>query len=176
MEFEERLTNLLKEFRTDLNDLLQEFEHKVTKKFPGTDVGYCALSMGDTYYVITDSGLLEERIYLHTDKDEQLMTEYKMFLTKDHASEYQSITNIIPLILYFKHCVEPDYCPNWHDGSGKWYVRYDEHSKEWRCSGDSCVNIPGTVYFSSREIAETCATWLNDVASDGPLKIDRSCN
>ena len=70
--------------------------------------------------------------------------------------------DMLTKLMKFKFCYDYSYTPNWCDeDKPKWYVCLytpnGKYSVTWAITWDR----PSTVYFSSEEIAQKCADWLN---------------
>lgn len=65
-------------------------------------------------------------------------------------------------LMKFKFCYDYSYVPDWYNGAElKWYVYFHGTSKEYKIDWTSIWDRPTTVYFSSEEVAQKCADWLN---------------
>ena len=65
-------------------------------------------------------------------------------------------------LMTFKFCYDHSYAPNWgKQDEFKWFVYFytpdGKYTYDWSATWDR----PLTVYFSSEEIAQKCADWLN---------------
>lgn len=65
-------------------------------------------------------------------------------------------------IMKFKFCYDYGYNPDWcNEGEHKWYVYYLEVEEKYMVDWVTTWKSPSTVYFSSEEVAQKCADWLN---------------
>ena len=89
--------------------------------------------------------------------------KHRAFKTEKIAKLFAEKTQIIADQLYFKESYDPDYEPDWDDGyETKFYVVYDNYSpKTYIVNNCGYFANYETVYFSSYEIAQKCADWLN---------------
>ena len=91
--------------------------------------------------------------------------KHRAFKTKKIAKLFVEKTQAIADRLYFKELYDADYVPDWNDGCGsKFYILYNNSSypKAYFVDDCCCCCTSGeTVYFSSYEIAQKCAGWLN---------------
>jgi hypothetical protein len=65
-------------------------------------------------------------------------------------------------LMKFKFCYDYSYIPDWsnHDEL-KWYVHCNKTFGEYKIDLTATWDSPSTVYFSSEEVAQKCADWLN---------------
>ena len=94
--------------------------------------------------------------------DEDDYNPYFQFLDGGYADEAARLYKLICMQLAFKWCHDRDYVPDWtSDDEFKYYVYYDTKDHSYTtshiCRSKSCTEI----YFSSQEIAQKCADWLN---------------
>ena len=91
--------------------------------------------------------------------------KHRAFKTKKIAKLFVEKTQAIADQLYFKELYDADYVPDWSDDWGsKFYILYNNSSypKAYFVDDCCCCCTSGeTVYFSSYEIAQKCADWLN---------------
>ena len=65
-------------------------------------------------------------------------------------------------LMKFKFCYDYSYIPDWSNGDElKWYVYRNMTTREYKVDWSALLNPPSTVYFSSEEVAQKCADWLN---------------
>lgn len=88
---------------------------------------------------------------------------YGTYPTEEYALMAQRMKIFNDKLLAFKWCYDRDYQPDWSDMiNAKYLVYYDYTITQYDVD---CV-IPvllNTVYFSSYEIAQKCADWLNSL-------------
>jgi hypothetical protein len=65
-------------------------------------------------------------------------------------------------LMKFKFCYDYSYIPDWsNENEHKWYVYCNITFGEYKIDWTATCDRPLTVYFSSEEIAQKCADWLN---------------
>lgn len=70
--------------------------------------------------------------------------------------------NALKKLMKFKFCYDYSYYPDWWNESElKWYVYNDTASGKYEIEWTAMRENLSTVYFSSEEIAQKCADWLN---------------
>lgn len=87
---------------------------------------------------------------------------YQHYLTKELAEQAKKLKDFNDKLLAFKYCYDLDYKPDWSDDTKKYYVYYDVCDSKYMTDGLSSMHEP-LVYFSTREIAQKCADWLNSL-------------
>lgn len=75
------------------------------------------------------------------------------------AAEFRLITD---LLLMYKWAYDRDYRPNWTNGRVKYTVARNMQSSKYEVIAYEYMRHP-TVYFSSHNIAQNCAKWLNEL-------------
>lgn len=70
--------------------------------------------------------------------------------------------DMLKKLMKFKFCYDLGYVPDWSkQDEYKWYVYFSAPSGKYGCDWTVTWDRPSTVYFSSKEIAQKCADWLN---------------
>ena len=85
---------------------------------------------------------------------------YQYYLTEELAKQAKELKDFNDKLLAFKYCYDLDYKPDWSDNAKKYYVYYNVYDSEYMADGLSSMREP-LVYFSTKEIAQKCADWLN---------------
>jgi hypothetical protein len=93
-----------------------------------------------------------------------LMREYAGRIP-DESKFIKQFMNKLTLLMKltrFKYCYDRDYVPDWLNADElKWYVLLHTTAKEYKVDWTVTWDRLSTVYFSSEEIAQRCADWLN---------------
>ena len=88
---------------------------------------------------------------------------YQYYLTEELAKRAKELKDFNDKLLAFKYCYDPDYEPDWEDTfEDKYYVYYFSDNYDYKV-GNRTTWGANTVYFSSEEIAQKCADWLNSM-------------
>lgn len=87
---------------------------------------------------------------------------YQHYLTEELAEQAKKLKDFNDKLLAFKYCYDMDYKPDWNEEppTTKYYVYYNVCSGKYETDGLFTVREP-LVYFSTKEIAQKCADWLN---------------
>jgi len=88
---------------------------------------------------------------------------YQHYLTEELAEQAKKIKDFNDKLLAFKYCYDLDYKPDWSDKTKKYYVYYNVYDSEYIADG-LCSMCEPLVYFSTKEIAQKCADWLNSLS------------
>ena len=65
-------------------------------------------------------------------------------------------------LMKFKFCYDRSYAPDWSNESEyKWFVYFNTPNGKYNYDYTVTWDRPSTVYFSSEEVAQKCAYWLN---------------
>ena len=94
--------------------------------------------------------------------EELSKSPYQRYLTKELAEQAKKLKDFNDKLLAFKYCYDLDYKPDLHNSNGgKWFIYFDIRDGVYKYLWDNDkVNV---VYFSSKEIAQKCADWLNSM-------------
>ena len=88
--------------------------------------------------------------------------KHRAFKTKKIAKLFVEKTQAIADQLYFKELYDADYVPDWENmRTSEYYIYLDNSTKSYGVDHTIYWALEGTVYFSSKEIAQKCADWLN---------------
>lgn len=130
------------------NDTLAAWrEHIVTKAAYG-------LRDDDEVESITDEGY---PLYIDD------FNPYGTYPTEEYALMAQKMKIFNDKLLAFKWCYDRDYVPNWRDVSEtKYIVNFDNTDRLYAVDEHTTWSLPA-VWFSSEEIAQKCADWLNSL-------------
>lgn len=86
---------------------------------------------------------------------------YKFYLTEELAEQAKNIKDFNDKLLAFKYCYDRDYRPDWaDDGSPKYTVVWNVTTNRFDCVWSTLTRC-NYVFFSTEEIAQKCADWLN---------------
>lgn len=87
---------------------------------------------------------------------------YQHYLTRELAMQAKELKDFNDKLLAFKYCYDLDYKPVFSGDCDNraYFVYYDSEDDKYDYDWDSVCNR-NMVYFSSREIAQKCADWLN---------------
>jgi len=97
------------------------------------------------------------------DKFEKWHNPYSTYLTEGLAEEAKVLKDFNDKLLAFKYCYDLDDKPERDDDTIKYYVYYDVCNSKYKVDGLSSMWEP-LVYFSTKEIAQKCANWLNSLS------------
>ena len=114
----------------------------------------------DKHYYLDLFGNVDCITVSETDAFEKKHNPYLNYLTKELAEQAKELKDFNDKLLAFKYCYDLDYKPNWSDKTKKYYVYYNVYDNEYMADGLCSMREP-LVYFSSKEIAQKCADWLN---------------
>lgn len=111
---------------------------------------------GEEVYYISDVGLILRK----SGRDSYILnTRNRAFKSKKYAEMFLDKTQYIADLLHFKWLFDRDYEPEEDLQSVKWAIMHDNDHK---FAVTSNWNVqPGDIYFSTKELAQKCADWLN---------------
>lgn len=145
---------LLNEVKTNSNeeDVIAKYKNdycKDRKYYLNNQSNVDFITMGDNF----------ERVERFT------QSPYQHYLTKELAEQAKELKDFNDKLLAFKYCYDLDYKPDFSGDydNRAYYVYYDSEDDEYRYCYDS-VNNKNIVYFSTGEVAQKCADWLNSLS------------
>lgn len=143
---------LLNEVKTNINekDVIAKYKEnycKDRKYYLNNQSDVDFINMGDSF----------EQVKSHS------YSPYQHYLTKELAEQAKKLKDFNDKLLAFKYCYDLDYEPGWSNNTIKYYVYYNVCDSEYTSDGLSSMREP-LVYFSSKEIAQKCADWLNSLS------------
>lgn len=117
----------------------------------------------EMYFVDYNGEVYSDGFFSNNLADEIANEKHRAFKTEKIAKLFAEKIQIIADQLYFKELYDADYVPDWDDRYGtKFYVVYSNYSpKAYIVNNCRYFANYETVYFSSYEIAQKCADWLN---------------
>lgn len=90
---------------------------------------------------------------------------YQHYLTEELAEQAKKLKDFNDKLLAFKYCYdrdyEPDFSGDYDDCTYFIYYNSDKEKYDWDWITVANYNV---VYFSSEEIAQKCADWLNSLS------------
>lgn len=117
---------------------------------------------GKEVYIVTTYGAVLSSDIIVVGSYQIANNRYRLFKTKKFAEMYREKTQYIADLLHFKWLYDRDYEPDWEDGDkGKYSVWYNHRDNKYRIDGTRTWENMATVYFSTAELAQKCADWLN---------------
>lgn len=90
---------------------------------------------------------------------------YQHYLTEELAEQAKELKDFNDKLLAFKYCYDSDYKPIFSGDydNRAYYVYYDSEDNKYEYGWDNICNRY-TIYFSTGEIAQKCADWLNSLS------------
>ena len=92
-------------------------------------------------------------------------------MTKEYANKAFKMKKFNDMLMAFKWCYDRNYEPDWSKDNAKYCVTYNNSNVKHYCVEWSKVCNFNTIYFSSRDIANKCINWLNDIDPEGELVV-----
>lgn len=162
MDKQERIKELKKqieEINAEINELerddtLEQYESDTTWRYDG--------------YILNERGCVNE------DNDSTFnatdYNPYRHYMTEKYANKAAKIKKFNDMLMAFKWCYDRDYEPDWTTRYAKYRVVYnfDANPKHYYVVLDY-KHKHNEIYFSSEDIAQKCADWLNDIDPNGEL-------
>lgn len=116
----------------------------------------------EMYFVDYNGEVYSDGFFSNNLADETANEKHRAFKTEKIAKLFEEKTQVIADQLYFKELYDPDYEPDWSDTENdKSYLFFSTQSNTYKVAGGTITKHSGAVYFSSYEIAQKCADWLN---------------
>lgn len=117
----------------------------------------------DKQYYLNLNGNVGYFIPTELDAFENQFNPYSNYLTEELAKQAKKLKDFNDKLLAFKYCYDRDYKSDLHNLNGnKWFIYFNNRDGVYKCLWDNDkINV---VYFSSKEIAQKCADWLNSLS------------
>lgn len=97
------------------------------------------------------------------DFNETDLNPFMYYPSRTYAKMAQTSKILYDTTLAFKWCYDRDFKPDWSNNQEKrYYLSFDHFMGIFVIREAYSLDNPGSVYFSSEEIAKACANWLND--------------
>lgn len=146
--------------------MLQRHEKDLTEEYEKSEdeIPECYnIERGSEMYFVDYNGeVYSDGFFSNNLADEIANEKHRAFKTEKIAKLLEEKTQVIADQLYFKELYDPDYEPDWSDTENdKPYLFFSTQSNTYKVTEGTIIKYPGTVYFSSYEIAQKCADWLN---------------
>ena len=123
---------------------------------------YSVENGNEMYFVDYNGEVYSDGFFPEHTKDETANKRHRAFKTKKIAKLFVEKTQAIADQLYFKELYDADYVPDWENmRTSEYYIYLDNSTKSYGVDHTIYWALEGTVYFSSKEIAQKCADWLN---------------
>lgn len=130
------------------------------------------IESGSTQYWLDSDGEVDNGAADYKSYQFNPYCNYNDDIYAEKAARMKKFTDIL---LAFKWCYDRDYEPDWSMKDIKICVLYD--AAVGRYDTDCCANwLFPIVYFSSKDIAQRCADWLNRVDPKGALLLGTESN
>lgn len=117
---------------------------------------------GKHYYIDWD-GDTDWVTASETDAFEERCNPYSNYFTEKLAKQAKELKDFNDKLLAFKYCYDLDYKPDWNSHEDKYYVYYSNRTQKYDVDSTTIWDIHN-VYFSSEEVAQKCADWLNSLS------------
>ena len=154
----QRAEQLIAEANALLNEVnaIHDNEEDVIAKYKND---YCQ----DRKHYIGDDGCVSWIVSSIWCTFENTSNPYRYYLTEELAEQAKKLKDFNDKLLAFKYCYDLDYKPDWSDFyEDKYYVYYSNKTHKYDVNSITMWDVHN-VYFSSEEIAQKCADWLNSL-------------
>lgn len=95
--------------------------------------------------------------------------EHRAFKSREMAELFRQKTQFIADALFWKELYDRDFVPDWkNQGQQKWFVIFD-WCDNWYSVDYTFVSERAAIHFSTREIAQRFADWLNERKANEPV-------
>jgi hypothetical protein len=91
---------------------------------------------------------------------EKVKNPYQNYLTEELAKQAKKLKDFNDKLLAFKYCQDADYEPDWDTLEEKYYVYYSNRYLKYEVDSVTTYDLH-SIYFSTEELAQKCADWLN---------------
>lgn len=102
--------------------------------------------------------------YFSTWDNFELRKKYELDIPADLFTilQFNDKLDNLTKLMKFKFCYDYGYTPDWSkQDECKWFVYLYTPARKYEVNLATACNRPSTVYFSSEEITQKCADWLN---------------
>lgn len=114
---------------------------------------------GETVYYMTSFGKLDDYMFDVPEREEE---SHMVFKSPEMAEMYRDKTQVIADMLHFKQLYDADFEPDFRNRKSEKYVLLkDIHDNQYVVAQVGMLYSEESVYFSTVEIAQKCADWLN---------------
>ncbi len=136
----------------DLSGMIQNLPDEPEKD-------YLSFEDGEKCWYVEMDGTISSVLY-----DGEIMTfeniRHRIFKTERMAKLFAEKTQFLADCIYWKELYDRDYVPDWGSIEVKYQVCYNHTENRFDVSNNTSFQNSG-VYFSSFDIAYSCADWLN---------------
>lgn len=137
----------------DLSGMIQNLPEKVPEQ------DYLNFNDGEKCWIVDYGGTISEGYY--DDETLEFSTiRHRIFKSEHMAKLFAEKTQFLADCLYWKELYDKDYVPDWDSIEVKYQVCYNHTESRFDVSNNTRFQNSG-VYFSSFDIAYSCADWLN---------------
>lgn len=174
MSVHDKIEALKQEFLERLSELEKEAaeEYSTSKDILAKYVGRFD---GDnrSYYLDDDSKVDWTCIsYVHI---RDARNPYQLYPTADLARLAYAHKRYNDMLLAFKYCYDCHYCPDWEGFDNMYSVGFN-HKKGKYDVITLLHDTSSSVIFSTKEIAQKCADWLNAYPEFAPKRLYHECD
>ena len=164
MDKQERIKELKKqieEINAKINELerddtLEQYESDTTWRYEG--------------YILNELGCVNEDNDSIFNANEH--NPYRHYMTEEYANKAAKIKKFNDMLMAFKWCYDRDYEPDWTTNYAKYDIVYNFDANPKCYYVTLCYKYNrNAIYFSSEDIAQKCADWLNNIDPNGELVI-----
>lgn len=122
---------------------------------------YLDFKNAESVYYVTTAGLIGKAQFRGMTHSDTAALNKRLFKSIEYAEDFRRKSQFIADLLHFKWLYDKDFVPEYETASAKYYVFYHHGTGEYLVSEHDKTEVKSQVYFSSGEIAQKCADWLN---------------
>lgn len=149
----------------EANKLIAEVKNNKDDAIILTDYIYAFTKLDRMYYIDSDGSI--DYVFHSLPFDDMDPSPYGYYPTIELAEQAKAMKDFNDKMLAFKYCYDADYVPDWTDLSlSKYTVYWDALDGAYGVDWGRTMYRENSVYFSTEEIAQKCADWLNSLKED----------
>lgn len=138
----------------DLSGMIQNLPYEPEKDF-------LDFKDGERFWVAHADGIFSDIYYDSNIVQKKMKYDNKLFKSERMARIFSDKTQFIADCLFWKELYDRDFVPDWVVGEMNWAIVFDHMRGKYEITYYSTCGFDTVVFFSSEEIAQGLADWLN---------------
>jgi hypothetical protein len=162
-EFLEKLAELEKEAAEEYSTS-EDILAKYVERFDGNNRSYYLDDNSEVDWTCISYVYLEDA-----------RNPYQLYPTADLARLAYAHKRYNDMLLAFKYCYDNNYCPDWESVDILYSVGFNHKERKYEAI-TLLHDTSSSVIFSTKEIAQKCADWLNAYPEFAPKRLYHECD
>lgn len=157
----------LKQTLTQIDQRMEQLGALLSKVEQGNEVpNVLDFKDRENFYYVCNNGWIYNAKYNNCEMNLTGAKNHRFFKTLEYAKMFRNKSQFIADLLHFKWLYDRGFQPDWDNDEYFYRVVWRIDLRKYEVATMSLTSDGASVFFSTKEIAQRCADWLNSRIGD----------